>query len=126
MCIRDSHHVVEHTVGGVVEIVLLHQRYGILHRVGVIQDEPEQGGRGPVGFVGVDVRGSALAIALIGHEDAAGPTGVVDAVQRGIGSGQCQELMPCLLYTSGQDLIGDFQRDAGVGDVDVDDVPFLH
>ena len=26
----------------------------------------------------------------------------------------------------GQDLIGDFQRDAGVGDVDVDDVAFLH
>ena len=26
----------------------------------------------------------------------------------------------------GQDLIGDFQRDAGVGDVDVDDVTLLH
>ena len=26
----------------------------------------------------------------------------------------------------GQDLIGDFQRDAGVGDVDVDGVPFLN
>ena len=96
---------------------MLHQRYGILHRVGVIQDEPEQGGRGQVGFVGVDVRGSALAIALIGHKDAAGHTGVVDAVQRHIGGREGQDLLAEALYVLVLVEAEEAQVDGGVGGV---------
>ena len=110
-----GHHVVEHTVGGVVEIVLLHQRYGILHRVGVIQDEPEQGGGGDVGPVGLGIGGRALTLTLIGHEDAAGHTCVVDAVQRHIGRREGQDLLADGFHVLVRVEAEEAQVDGGVG-----------
>ena len=98
-----------------MEVVLLGQRHGVLHRVGVVEDEPEQGGGGEVGLVGLGVGGGAFALALIGHEDAAGHTGVVDAVQRHIGGREGQDLLSEALYVLVLVEAEEAQVDGGVG-----------
>ena len=112
-----GHHVVEAAACRVVKVVLLSQRHSVLHRVGVVEDEPEQGGGGEVGLVGLGVGGGAFALALIGHEDAAGHTGVIDAVQRHIGGREGQDLLAEALYVLVLVEAEEAQVDGGIGGV---------
>lgn len=76
-----SDHVMEAGIGGIMEVVLLDQFDSFLNRVGVIKDEPEHGGRGDVGLIGLLIRrDGGVARALIGHINAARDSGVIDAI----------------------------------------------
>ena len=108
-------HIMEAAAGRVMKVVLLGQRHGVLHRVRIVEDEAEQGGGGDVGPVGLGIGGRALALALIGHEDAAGHTCVVDAVQRHIGSREGQELLADGLHVLVRVEAEEAQVDGGVG-----------
>ena len=87
----------------------------IRDRVRIVEDEAEQGGGGDVGPVGLGIGGRALALALIGHEDTAGHTCVVDAVQRHIGSREGQELLADGLHVLVRVEAEEAQVDGGVG-----------
>ena len=82
-----GHHVVVGGLGGVVEVIAGGDLHRLLHAVRVIQDQPQQRGRGHVRPVRLLVRGHGVP-ALVGHVDAAGHAGVIDAVQRDVGHGQ--------------------------------------
>ena len=95
--VASAHHVVVGGVGGIVEVILADQLHSLLHGVGVVQDQPQHGGGGQVGLVGVLVRGDGL-LPLVGHVDAAADPGVVHAVQGDIGSRQTDDLVHQLRY----------------------------
>ena len=61
--------------------------------------------------------GGAFALALIGHEDAACHTGVVDAVQRYIGGREGQDFLAEALYVLVLVEAEEAQVDGGIGGV---------
>ena len=129
------HHVVVGGAGGVVQVVAGGNLHGLLHAVGIVQDQPQERGGGEVRLVRVLVGGYGLLPALIGHVDAAGHARVVYAVQGRVGRGQADDFahqpVRILVHVNAQELqihrghggmppgigLGGHQHGVGLGEV---------